>query len=287
MDWRYFSPKSSRCSCIYGPQQLKMQKCLTKYIHKDIALIITAYAETDTDYYQSSHYVTYQFILRTVTPTITRGVRLGPDIYYIMGSLQKITGNIIKPIMTPTPPCAIAICDMYKKIIFIVSYELSIIIYNCDWKPIYTYYHTGHVYTCTSSTYGSALYLAHTYYVSENSNMPYGELIKLICVPSGKLYELKRIRQAPNSQVLASNIDYVCVKAGNKVIIYHADTLQKVARVNIGMAITDGIIKDNNLILRHNGQMQIMINLITWKKHITQLKYIMLPDKVFLKNNFF
>ena len=267
-------------------QQSKMQSYLTKYIHKDVALIIMAYMETETDYYQSSHYVTYQFTLQSVTPKITRGIRLKSDIYYIMDGLKKITGNIINPIVTPTLPRAIAICDVYKKIIFIVSYELSIIIYNCDWKPIYTYYHTEHVYTCTSSAYGSALYLTHTYYLYENSNIPYGQLIKLICVPSGQIYELKRIRQAPNSQLLASNIDYVCVKTGNKVIIYHADTLQKAARVNIGMAITDGIIKDNNLILRH-GQTQIMINLITWKKQMTQLKYIMFPDKVLLKTNFY
>lgn len=85
---------------------------LTKYIHKDVALIIAAYAETAEDYYQSSHYATYQSTLRTVTPTITRGVCLGPDIYYIVCGLQKITGDIIKPIVTPTPPHYIAACNI-------------------------------------------------------------------------------------------------------------------------------------------------------------------------------
>ena len=258
---------------------------LTKYIHKDVALIIAAYAETAEDYYQSSHYATYQSTLRTVTPTITRGVRLGPDIYYIVCGLQKITGDIIKPIVTPAAPHYIVACHIIAgdDVIFIVTYKLCIIIYNCKWQVICNYYMHYPIYIFTSNVYGSSLYLTYTRFISERSNAPYGQLIKLIyCAQSKFLYGIKQIRQAPNSQVLASNIDYVCVKAGNKVIIYHADTLQKVARVNIGMAITDGIIKDNHLILRH-GQMQIMINLITWKKQITQLKYIMFPDKVFLK----
>ena len=230
-----------------------MQSYLTKYIHKDVALIIMYYMETDTDYYQISHYVTDRFLLQTATLKITRGASFGPDLYYIFCGLQKINNNLIEPIITQMSPRAIAICDMWhddmdiyknqivknitcQNVMFIVTYESAIIIYNCNWQPIYTY-HIGLVYTCTSSAYGSALYLTYTHYVSEKSNMPYGQLIKLILGPSGRLYELKRIKQAPNSQVLASNIDYVCVKAGNKIIIYRSDTLQKTARVNIGMAI--------------------------------------------------
>jgi hypothetical protein len=247
---------------------------LLKYFYIDIASIITEYIEDDWNFYKIQHHISYTRILQGLnTPIFTPGIHVNNSLYYIAFCLQKITDNIIEPINTSIPPISVCLCDQF----FIVLFERHFEIYNKEFKRTYLYA-IHNLYNPTLCCYGSYIYLAGREWEElwHLDKKPRGQIVKLTFNNSGELYGVKCIKQASCVKVLACNINFLCVKIGNKVVIYHADTLFKVASINIGMKIYDGIIKANNLILRSRGNNQIKINLLDFKK--TNLRPLQLSE---------
>lgn len=113
-----------------------------------------------------------------------------------------------------------------------------------------------------------------------------GKLLKLTCGETGELSGVKVVKVTSYATLLCANINYLCVRVGNKVVIYHADTLGKVESINIGMCIYDGIIKSDNLILRTgDGQSQIKINLKDFRKKVVaeRIEMLELPENLIVK----
>jgi hypothetical protein len=136
----------------------------------------------------------------------------------------------------------------------------------------------------TVSCYGSSVYLAGREFDSEYK--PNGQLIKLTCNETGELSGVKAIKVASYATLLASNINYLCVRVGNKIVVYHADTLGRVASINIGMCIYNGIIKGGNLILRtRDGYSEIRVNLSDFRKKVidTEIEILELPSDLIVK----
>jgi hypothetical protein len=97
----------------------------------------------------------------------------------------------------------------------------------------------------------------------------FANIVKLTCSENGELSGVKAVKVASCTVLLASNINYLCTRVGNKVVVYHADTLYKVASVNVGMCIYDGIIKGGNLVLRTgDGDGEIRVSLKHFRKKV-------------------
>jgi len=136
----------------------------------------------------------------------------------------------------------------------------------------------------TLCCYGSSVYLA-----GKKSSISGGysaNIIKLRCDEKGELSGVKALKVANCAVLLASNINYLCVRVGNKVVVYHTDTLYKVASINIGMCIYDGIIKGGNIVLRTgDGYSEIRINLNDFRKKIipSRIEMLELPSDLIVK----
>jgi hypothetical protein len=263
---------------------------LSKYFYKDISDIITEYMEDDWSFYKVNILVGRTSVIRNYyySPIICRGIRLEDSLYYIGMSLQEIKGNTIRNINIPLNPLHITVCN--EKFLLVI-YGRFLSVYNREFRLLhdYTIYNLKKFNFCS---YGSSVYLAgieweelwNTYF-HPNSR---GQIVKLRCNEDGELSGVKVVRVSSSVRILAANINYLCVRIGNKVIIYHADTLSKVASVNIGIRIQDAVIKGNNLILRTGYRYdEIRINLSDFKKKVMRekLRLLELPNDLVVNKN--
>lgn len=257
---------------------------LQKYFYKDIADIITQYTEDPWSFYRVNKYLSWSSAKTLNTyfnPIISRGILLKDSLYYSgITGVQKVTGNFITNLTTLFCPRDFAFCsDKF----FLVTYGRLLVVHDVDCRILYEY-DIGNLYMNTLCCYGSSVYLAGKELYSEYMNT--GKLIKLTCNEYGELSGVKIVKVASCATLLCANINYLCVSVGNKVVIYHADTLWKVSSVNIGMCIYDGIIKGNNLILRTgDGQSEIKINLKDFRKKVLaeRIEILDLPENLIVK----
>lgn len=241
---------------------MDLNKELQKYFCKDTANIVTEYIEDSWNFYRVNIYlsVTTNTVHRFNNPIISRGIVLKDSLYYTaFRGVQKVTGNFITNLNTLFSPRALGVC---REEFFLVIYGGILLVQNIEWKFLHEY-DISNLFMSTLCCYGSCVYLA-----GRESNT-IGKILKLTCNEDGELSGVKVIKVASCVVLLCANINYLCVSVGNKVVIYHADTLWKVASINIGMFVYDAIIKGNNLILRTgDGYSQIRINLKDFSKKV-------------------
>lgn len=258
---------------------MDLNKELQKYFCKDTADIVTEYIEDPWNFYRVNIYITVSTkTLRMFNnPIISRGILLKDSLYYTaFRGVQKVTGNFITNLNTLFSPRALGVC---RDEFFLVIYGGILEVHDIEWKILYEY-DISNLFMTTLCCYGSCVYLS-----GRESNIS-GRILKLTCNEYGELSGVKIIKVASCVFLLCANINYLCVSVGNKVVIYHADTLYKVASINIGMFVYDGIIKGNNLILRTgDGYSQIKINLKDFKKKVqnVEIKMLELPDNLVVK----
>ena len=263
---------------------------LSKYFYKDISDIISEYMEDDWSFYKVNILVGMTTVIRNYyyTPIICRGIRLQDSLYYIGPSLQEIKGNTIRNINIPLNP--LYITPSNEKF-FLGMYGTFLYVYNREFTLLYDYaiHNLKKINFCS---YGSSVYLAGeeweelwNTYSHPNSR---GQIVKLRCNEDGQLSGVKVVRVSSHVRILAANINYLCVRICNKVIIYNSDTLSKVASINIGIRIQDAIIKGNNLILRTGYRYdEIRINLSDFKKKVMRekLRLLELPNDLVVNKN--
>ena len=256
---------------------------LEKYFYKDIADIITQYTEDPWNFYRVNKYISCSSAKTLNTyfnPIICRGILLKDSLYYISLRVQQIKGNFIRNLNTTFSPRALGVC---RDKFFLVIYGGLLVVYDTAWRILYEY-GLGNLSMSTLCCYGSSVYLAGKEFDCEYKTS--GKLLKLTCGETGELSGVKVVKVTSYATLLSCNINYLCVRVGNKVVIYHADTLGKVASVNIGMCIYDGIIKGNNLILRTgDGQSEIKINLKDFRKKVMaeRIEILDLPENLIVK----
>jgi hypothetical protein len=251
---------------------MNSSKLLQKYFCKDTAGIITEYIEDSWNFYKVNRFLSWSSTKTLNTfynPIICSGIRLKDSLYYAaIGGVQQVTGNLITNLSTPFSPRALAVCC--EKFFLVTTYGHLLVVHNIEWKILHEY-DIGNLSMTTLCSYGSCVYLA-----GKECNVTYktsGNILKLSCNEDGELSGVKVIKVASCATLLCANINYLCVSVGNKVVIYHADTLWKVATINIGMFMYDAIIKGDNLILRTgDGYSQIRINLSDFSKKVVDAR---------------
>ena len=254
---------------------------LQKYFYKDIADIIIQYTEDRCDFYRVNKYLSWSSVntLNTFnTPIICRGITLGDSLYYICLRVQEVRGAFIKNLNTLFSPRALGVC---RDKFFLVTYGRLLVVHDLDWRILYEY-DIGNLFMSTLCCYGSCVYLAGREFSCEYK--PSGQLIKLSCSESGELSGVKVVKVATCAVLLAANINYLCVRAGNKVVVYHADSLYKVASINVGMCIYDGIIKGGSLVLR-TGDGEVRVRLRDFRKRVVKgrIETCELPERLVVK----
>jgi len=238
---------------------------LQKYFYKDIADVITEYTDHSYDFYRVNKYLSWSSAntLNTfINPIICRGITLGDSLYYICLRVQEVKGEFIRNLNTPFSPRALGVC---RDKFFIVTYGILLVVHDKAWRILYEY-DIGNLFMSTLCCYGSCVYLTGREWKGERYS---ANIVKLTCSEKGELSGVKAVKVASCAVLLASNINYLCTRVGNKVVVYHADTLYKVASVNVGMCIYDGIIKGGNLVLRTgDGDGEIRVSLKHFRKKV-------------------
>lgn len=260
---------------------MNVTKQLEKYFCKDTANIINQYIEDPWNFYRVNKYLSWSSAKTLNTyfnPIIHRGILLKDSLYYsTFIGIQKVTGNFITNLTTLFSPRGLAVC---REKFFLVTYGGLLVVHNTEWKILHEY-DIRNPSMNTLCCYGSSVYLAGKEWDFEYKTS--GKILKLTCDEHGELSGVKVIKAASCVRLLCANINYLCVSVCNKLVIYHTDTLWKVASVNIGMSIYDAIIKGNSLILRTGyGYSEIRINLKDFRKKVMaeMIEILDLPENL-------
>ncbi len=254
---------------------------LQKYFYKDIAEVITEYTEDVWSFYTVNKYLSWSSAntLNTfINPIICRGIKLRDSLYYVCLRVQEVREEFIRNLPTLFSPRALGVC---RDKFFLVTYGRLLVVHDVDWRILYEY-DIGNLFMSTLCCYGSCVYLAGREFSSEYKSS--GQLIKLSCSETGELSGVKAIKVATCAMLLTSNINYLCVRVGNKVVVYHADSLYKVASVNIGKCIYDGIIKGGSLVLR-TREGEVRVRLRDFRKSVVngRIETCELPERLVVK----